>query len=150
MIRRPPRSTRVRSSAASDVYKRQDAPCSALGTSSKNPDAKYNKNFEDIEHLKNNSLKILQNCDEYLKIGGRIVFYTCTLSRLENFEVIESFLTLNKNKYKIFTVNTEKIFDDISPENKKEYNLKLGSYFEIMPYYFKSEGATVCSIIKIS
>ena len=26
MIRRPPRSTRVRSSAASDVYKRQDHP----------------------------------------------------------------------------------------------------------------------------
>src|SRR5665811_614066 len=27
MIRRPPRSTRVRSSAASDVYKRQECPC---------------------------------------------------------------------------------------------------------------------------
>ncbi|MHB1377927.1 MAG: RsmB family protein, partial [Candidatus Humimicrobiaceae bacterium] len=127
-----------------------DAPCSALGTSAKNPDAKYNKNFEDTVRLKNNSLKILQNCDEYLKIGGRIVFYTCTLSRVENFEVIESFLTLYKNKYKIRTVDTEKIFDDISPENKKEYNLKPGGYFEIMPYYFKSEGATVCSVIKIS
>ena len=127
-----------------------DAPCSALGTSAKNPDAKYNKKFEDIEHLKNNSLKILQNCDEYLKTGGRIVFYTCTLSKLENFEVIENFLAINKNKYKICTVDTEKIFDDISPENKKEYILKPTGYFEIMPYYFKSEGATVCSIIKIS
>jgi 16S rRNA (cytosine967-C5)-methyltransferase len=127
-----------------------DAPCSALGTSAKNPDAKYNKNFEDIGHLKNNSLKILQNCDEYLKIGGRIVFYTCTLSRIENYEVIESFLNLYKNKYKIFMTDTEKIFDDISHENKKEYNLKSEGYFEIMPYYFKSEGATVCSILKIS
>ena len=27
MIRRPPRSTRIRSSAASDVYKRQDTNC---------------------------------------------------------------------------------------------------------------------------
>src|SRR5665811_1614899 len=35
MIRRPPRSTRVRSSAASDVYKRQgvsDVPVTALGS----------------------------------------------------------------------------------------------------------------------
>jgi 16S rRNA (cytosine967-C5)-methyltransferase len=127
-----------------------DAPCSALGTSAKNPDAKYNKNFEDIEHLKNNSFKILQNCDEYLKIGGRIVFYTCTLSKLENFEVIESFLTLYKNKYKLNIIDIEKIFDEISPENKKDYNLNSGGYFEIMPYYFKSEGATVCSITKIS
>ena len=31
MIRRPPRSTRVRSSAASDVYKRQDQGCTEFG-----------------------------------------------------------------------------------------------------------------------
>ena len=127
-----------------------DAPCSALGTSSKNPDAKYNKNFEDIVHLKEKSLKILQNCDEYLKIGGRIVFYTCTLSRLENIEVIENFLALYKNKYELFIVDTEKIFDDIFSENKAEYNSKSDGCFEIMPYYFKSEGATVCSVIKIA
>jgi len=127
-----------------------DAPCSALGTAAKNPDTKYNKNLEDIEHLKKNSLKILQNCDEYLKIGGKIVFYTCTLSRPENFEVIENFLTLYKNKYRINIVDTEKIFDDISPESKIDYTLGREGYFEIMPYYFKSEGATVCSIIKIA
>ena len=127
-----------------------DAPCSALGTAAKNPDAKYNKNLEDIEHLKKNSLKILQNCDEYLKIGGKLVFYTCTLSRPENFGVIENFLTLYKNKYKINIVDTGRIFDDISPESKIEYALGQEGYFEIMPYYFKSEGATVCSIIKIA
>lgn len=127
-----------------------DAPCSALGTAAKNPDTKYNKNMGDIENLKKNSLKILENCDEYLKIGGKIVFYTCTLSRIENFEVIENFLTLYKNKYEINIIDTEKIFDEISPENKNEYILKSEGYFEIMPYYFKSEGATVCSIIKIA
>ncbi|MHB9129444.1 MAG: methyltransferase domain-containing protein, partial [Candidatus Humimicrobiaceae bacterium] len=127
-----------------------DAPCSALGTAAKNPDTKYNKNMGDIENLKKNSLKILENCDEYLKIGGKIVFYTCTLSRIENFEVIENFLTLYKNKYEIDIIDTEKIFDEISPENKNEYILKSEGYFEIMPYYFKSEGATVCSIIKIA
>jgi 16S rRNA (cytosine967-C5)-methyltransferase len=127
-----------------------DAPCSALGTAAKNPDTKYNKNIGDIENLKRNSLKILENCDEYLKIGGKLVFYTCTLSRMENFEVIENFLTLYKNKYKINIVDAEKIFDEISLENKNEYVLKSEGYFEIMPYYFKSEGATVCSITKIA
>eukprot|EP00657_Telonema_sp_P-1_P009696 TRINITY_DN3936_c0_g1_i1.p2 TRINITY_DN3936_c0_g1~~TRINITY_DN3936_c0_g1_i1.p2 ORF type:complete len:126 (+),score=20.84 TRINITY_DN3936_c0_g1_i1:143-520(+) len=34
MIRRPPRSTQSRSSAASDVYKRQDTHCSTKFTSS--------------------------------------------------------------------------------------------------------------------
>ncbi|MHB1348010.1 MAG: 16S rRNA (cytosine(967)-C(5))-methyltransferase RsmB [Candidatus Humimicrobiaceae bacterium] len=127
-----------------------DAPCSAFGTASKNPDAKYNKNKKDIENLKKNSLKILENCDEYLKIGGRIVFYTCTLSSIENFEVIDNFLTLYKNKYKADIMDTKKIFAEISPEYRNESSLETEVCFEIMPYYFKSEGATVCSLIKIS
>ena len=69
---------------------------------------------------------------------------------MENFEVIENFLTLYKNKYKINIVDAEKIFYEISLENKNEYVLKSEGYFEIMPYYFKSEGATVCSITKIA
>jgi 16S rRNA (cytosine967-C5)-methyltransferase len=127
-----------------------DAPCSALGTAAKNPDTKYNKNMKDIGNLKKNSIKMLENCDEYLKIGGKLVFYTCTLSGIENSEVIDNFLTLYKNKYKIDIVDTEKIFAEISPENNNGNFLKQGGCFEIMPYYFKSEGATVCSIIKIS
>ena len=70
--------------------------------------------------------------------------------RPENFGVIENFLTLYKNKYRINIVDTEKIFDDISPESRIDYTLGREGYFEIMPYYFKSEGATVCSIIKIA
>jgi len=84
----------------------------------------------------------------FLKIGGKIIFYVCTLSKIETSEVIENFLTLYKNKYKINSVNIEKIFEDISPEIKKENFPKPAVCFEIMPYYFKSEGATVCSIIK--
>ncbi|MCX6384615.1 MAG: 16S rRNA (cytosine(967)-C(5))-methyltransferase RsmB [Actinobacteria bacterium] len=127
-----------------------DAPCSALGTSSKNPDAKYNKNPGDIRHLKINSLKMLQNCDEYLKIGGKMVFYTCTLSLFENKNVIENFLSVFKNKYKIEIIDIGQIFNDLTPENSEACNFKSDGFFEIMPYYFKSEGATVCSLIKIA
>ncbi|MCL5770767.1 MAG: 16S rRNA (cytosine(967)-C(5))-methyltransferase RsmB [Actinobacteria bacterium] len=130
-----------------------DAPCSAFGTAGKNPDAKYNKKPGDIKQFKLNSLKILTNCEKYLKVGGKIVFYTCTLSKIENKEVIENFLNLFKNKYEIENINTAQIFNDLSSDLKNDtdekINVEFNDIFEIMPYYFKSEGATVCSLIKI-
>jgi len=127
-----------------------DAPCSAFGTAAKNPDVKYNKQPGDIMHLKDNSIRILQNCDKYLKAGGKIVFYTCTISPEENKNLIKNFLALFEKRYKIEIVDIEKIFKDMKYGNSKSTDLKSDGFFEVMPYYFKSEGATMCSLIKIS
>ncbi|MFZ3085706.1 MAG: 16S rRNA (cytosine(967)-C(5))-methyltransferase RsmB, partial [Candidatus Hydromicrobium sp.] len=76
-----------------------DAPCSAFGTISKNPDAKYNKVMDDIIRLSEMSYRMMVNCDKYLKVGGKLVFYTCTLSPVENQQVIGRFLKEFKGKY---------------------------------------------------
>jgi 16S rRNA (cytosine967-C5)-methyltransferase len=130
-----------------------DAPCSAFGTIGKNPDAKYNKKLTDLYRFKENSIKILENCDKYLKVGGKIVFYTCTLSNIENKEVIENFLNLYQNKYKVENININKIFNDLNQFLSNKDDIKFNSLsdkiFEIMPFYFMSEGASICSIIKL-
>ncbi|GAB5800301.1 hypothetical protein JMUB7524_27340 [Staphylococcus aureus] len=66
MIRRPPRSTPLYSSAASDVYKRQDkilvdAPCSGLGVMRHKPEIKYTQSKQHIESLVELQLEILEN-----------------------------------------------------------------------------------------
>ncbi|MCE5330241.1 16S rRNA (cytosine(967)-C(5))-methyltransferase RsmB [bacterium] len=127
-----------------------DAPCSALGTSAKNPDVKYNRQPSDIPKLKGNSFKILESCDGYLKVGGKIVFYTCTISPEENKNLIKNFLSIYEKKYKIETVDIAKIFNDVKPGIGEPDIPRTEGFFEIMPYYFKSEGATMCSLIKIS
>ena len=58
-----------------------DAPCSALGTISKNPDAKYACTLSDMERLGEITVKILSAADNYLKPGGTIILYKCTLSK---------------------------------------------------------------------
>ncbi|MDZ7838353.1 MAG: hypothetical protein U5N58_10625 [Actinomycetota bacterium] len=56
-----------------------DAPCSALGTVSKNPDAKYGRNYKDLERLGEKSYQILKCAKDYLRQKGHLIFYTCTL-----------------------------------------------------------------------
>jgi len=127
-----------------------DAPCSAFGTISKNPDAKYNKTMKDLIRLSEMSYKIMVNCDKYLKVGGKLVFYTCTLSPVENQQVVGRFLKEFKGEY---VVEKPNILDRlISALNLKKNDAGTGEevYFEIMPYYFGSEAGFICSLLKNS
>ena len=72
-----------------------DVPCSGIGVISGKPDIKWNK--DDIDALPNVQLKILENASKYLKIGGELVYSTCTLYKEENQCVIEKFLSKNGN-----------------------------------------------------
>ncbi len=125
-----------------------DAPCSAFGTISKDPDVKYNKKKEDLARLSGISYRLLLNCSHYLKEGGRIIFYTCTLSPIENQEVIEKFIRDSNGGYRLEKIN---IYDRLEPATKfqdEASDIRKSGFFEIMPYYFDSEAGFVCSIIK--
>ena len=127
-----------------------DAPCSAFGTISKNPDAKYNKTMDDLVRLSELSFRMIANCDTYLKTGGRIIFYTCTLSPIENQQVIERFLKEFKGKYTIDKPEIPDVLISVlySKDNVMEKNKKICP--EIMPYYFKSEAGFACNLVKKS
>jgi 16S rRNA (cytosine967-C5)-methyltransferase len=114
-----------------------DAPCSALGTAAKNPEAKYNRKFEDIERLSDMALDIMAACDPYLKNGGRMLFYTCTISPVENGQMVRRFLSLMNGRYRI-AENIDAAGDPVKME------------MEIMPYYLESEAGYLCVLKKKS
>ena len=127
-----------------------DAPCSAFGTISKNPDAKYNRTMDNLVRLSEMSYRMMVNCDIYLKAGGKLVFYTCTLSPIENQQVISKFLEELKKRY---TIEKPGIPDELtSVLNSKKIIIGSGeeTCLEIMPYYFESEAGFVCSLLKKS
>lgn len=70
-----------------------DVPCSGLGGSK--PDAMYNKTDEDIDSLAKLQYDILSTCSKYVRIGGVVVYSTCTVSKRENIDVVNSFLSKN-------------------------------------------------------
>lgn len=88
-----------------------DVPCSGLGIIRRKPDIKQNKNEPEIAELQ---YKILENACKYLKIGGELVYSTCTLNKRENENIIERFLK-NNDGYERVDINeflTDKLRKD--------------------------------------
>ena len=80
-----------------------DAPCSGTGLYRKKPDIKWNKDLEDIKSLAEIQLEILDKAKDYVKDGGELLYSTCSLSKIENEDVVNKFLENNKN-FKIKTL----------------------------------------------
>ncbi|MFQ8698046.1 MAG: 16S rRNA (cytosine(967)-C(5))-methyltransferase RsmB [Peptoniphilus harei] len=74
-----------------------DAPCSGTGLYRKKPDIKWNKGIDDLKELGKIQLEIINNAKEYVKDQGLLLYSTCSLSKIENEDVIENFLSENKD-----------------------------------------------------
>jgi 16S rRNA (cytosine967-C5)-methyltransferase len=69
-----------------------DAPCSGTGTIRHNPEIRYFLAEKDFAELSEKQLAILKNASKTVKKGGRLIYSTCSLERVENETVIEKFL----------------------------------------------------------
>ena len=87
-----------------------DVPCLGLGVLRRKPDIKWQKSKEDIEEITKTQKQILENCSQYLKNGGELVYSTCSILKQENDNIINEFLNEHKEFY------TEKI--NIKKNNK--------------------------------
>jgi 16S rRNA (cytosine967-C5)-methyltransferase len=74
-----------------------DAPCSGLGTISRHPDIKWNRDEGDIIRLSFMQKTIMNETARVIKKGGRILYVTCTISKEENEDVVEDFLVKNSD-----------------------------------------------------
>ncbi|MBO5315359.1 MAG: 16S rRNA (cytosine(967)-C(5))-methyltransferase RsmB [Clostridia bacterium] len=71
-----------------------DVPCSGLGVLGKKPDLRY-KDEAKVKELPPLQLKILTESAKYLKIGGELLYSTCTLNPDENENVVKAFIEEN-------------------------------------------------------
>jgi 16S rRNA (cytosine967-C5)-methyltransferase len=72
-----------------------DAPCSGTGTIRHNPEIRYSLSSDDFERHSSKQLKIALNASKTLKIGGRMIYSTCSLEREENEDVIKKLLEID-------------------------------------------------------
>ena len=73
-----------------------DVPCSGFGVISKKPEIRY-KDPKESARLPEIQYDILENVSNYLKIGGTLVYSTCTILPEENENNVEKFLENHKN-----------------------------------------------------
>lgn len=68
-----------------------DVPCSGLGVIRKKPEIRFKKS-EEVDKLKDLQYSILCVSSQYLKVGGTLVYSTCSLNPDENEKIIGKFL----------------------------------------------------------
>lgn len=72
-----------------------DAPCSGTGTIRRNPEIRYSLTPKDLIDLQNKQLAILKNASKLIKVGGLLVYSTCSLEVEENENVVMAFSMQN-------------------------------------------------------
>lgn len=72
-----------------------DAPCSGLGTLRRNPDLKWRQNPQSIAEMAVKQRAILESASRLVKVGGRLVYATCSLLPDENEMISDAFSAAN-------------------------------------------------------
>ena len=73
-----------------------DVPCSGLGVIGRKPEIKYKEDL-DLQELTLRQAKILDAAASYVKLGGTLVYSTCTINQDENERQIERFSENHKD-----------------------------------------------------
>ncbi len=92
-----------------------DAPCSGSGTIRRDPLKKFRINQRLLNKLADNQLRILENYAKYTSIEGILVYSTCSFLSDENINIVNEFLSKNKDFEAI------EITDFITQNNLSEY-----------------------------
>jgi 16S rRNA (cytosine967-C5)-methyltransferase len=74
-----------------------DVPCSGMGVLKRNPDAKWKLDAGFIERLQHTQQEIVSNYSTMVKVGGKMVYATCSIFPSENEKQVERFLASHPN-----------------------------------------------------
>ncbi len=66
-----------------------DVPCSGFGVIGRKPDIKKNVTKEGLDSLCELQKAIMDNVWEYVKVGGTLMYSTCTLRKAENDDMVD-------------------------------------------------------------
>ena len=120
-----------------------DAPCSGTGTWRRSPDAKYRLTPEKLIELNKTQSEILEIAYNHTKVGGRIVYITCSILEDENENIINSFLS--KHDSHVRPINMHRLWEeklDCRYPGQNDFWLKLN------PLITQTDGFFVCVLEK--
>lgn len=69
-----------------------DAPCTGTGTLQRNPEIRWRISPADFEDLSARQIRLLVSASQMVKVGGQLVYSTCSVELEENEQVVSRFL----------------------------------------------------------
>ncbi len=122
-----------------------DAPCSGLGLLANKPEIKWNKSIVNIKELSSIQLEMLNNAFSLLKVGGFLLYSTCTLSYQENQAVVEEFLKIQENRVRLMDINKE--LEKLAAGDK--FQASPEGWLELFPPESGTEGFFIAKFQKL-
>lgn len=117
-----------------------DAPCSGLGLIRRKPEIKWNRVEDDISSLSKLQYDIIINVKDYVKLGGTLVYSTCTIENDENINLINRFIDENPD-FKL--VNVEDSF-----QYKEKLDTLQSGYIQLFPHLHQTDGFFIAKMVK--
>ncbi len=108
-----------------------DAPCSGLGTLRRNPDMKWRQQATDVAELNAKQASILAGAVRLVKVGGRLVYATCSLLAEENEQIVEAFLAAHPE---FVLVPANEVL------TSQKITLDTGKYLQLRPDLHQTDG----------
>lgn len=121
-----------------------DAPCSGLGTLRRHPDRRWRARPDEIATVAVLGSSLLAAGARLVKVGGFVVYSTCTIARAENAAVIEGFLASDAGAG--FSV------DSLAAEVPEQWDrfVSTEGYFQSLPQPDGPDGHFVARLVRVS
>lgn len=113
-----------------------DAPCSGLGVLGRKADARWRKTPEQIKELSVLQLEMLTQAARVLAPEGVMVYSTCSITREENQEVVNSFLKQNPD----FQLEDLTAFLPFIPEREEDRKGIQSGMLQLLPHVHGVDG----------
>ena len=120
-----------------------DAPCSGLGVIRRKPEIKWRKEGE-IEPLLSLQRQLLESVSSLVRLGGTLVYSTCTMGPRENEEQVAAFLAAHPS----FRLDSE--IEARLPEPVRRKGIVREGMVQLLPHHFNSDGFFIARMIKVA
>jgi 16S rRNA (cytosine967-C5)-methyltransferase len=132
-----------------------DVPCSGTGTLGRNPEIRHRLRLEDLMRQAERQRAILQTALRAVRIGGHVVYSTCSLEPEENEQVIASVLAATPNAR---VVSLEGSIGGLQRKQiltaegaaRLHQSLTADGFLRLLPGVFHTDGFFIASIERTS
>ena len=120
-----------------------DAPCTGTGAWRRNPDARWHLTPENLVSLAATQTQVLEQGACLVKLGGRLIYSTCSLLPEENQERIAAFLAAHPS-FKVLPVT------DVWPQVLTAPCPATGPYLTLSPHRTGTDGFFVAILERVA
>ena len=115
-----------------------DAPCSGLGLIRNKPEIRYFKSLRDVKKLHKIQVAILDAMAPKLKVGGHLIYSTCTIVDAENADTVKEFL----NEHPNYHLNPIRLRTSV-------HGHRSVPELQLYPDDFKSDGFFISDLVRV-